>query len=198
MPGAVPDIPGELLLNQTSRTYLSQRVSELCGLPPHSTKFPGAQPVSMTVKSLEMLEKMDFWVCEKSDGVRVLVLIVMNGMSGSQEVWLVSLRSTCFQAVELRRGSCQIDRKQRYYNVENLHFPHWEDADTPLTDTILDGELVTDVDPATGIVSWLDAWVQCFIERWLTGRRVCVCTRSTAWCFTGRTSCKSHFNRVSA
>jgi mRNA guanylyltransferase len=37
--------------------------------------------------------------------------------------------------------------------VENLHFPHWEDADTPLSDTILDGELVIDVDPATGNVS---------------------------------------------
>lgn len=30
-------------------------------------------------------------MCEKSDGVRVLVFVVMNGMSGSQEVWLVSL-----------------------------------------------------------------------------------------------------------
>jgi mRNA guanylyltransferase len=39
-----------------------------------------------------MLESMDFWVCEKSDGVRVLVFIVMNGMSGNQEVWLVSPR----------------------------------------------------------------------------------------------------------
>lgn len=92
MPGAVPDIPGQLLLDPTSHSFLSQRVAELCGLPPNSTKFPGAQPVSMTVKSLEMLEKMDFWVCEKSDGVRVLVFIVMNGMSGNQEVWLVSGR----------------------------------------------------------------------------------------------------------
>lgn len=90
MPGVVPDIPGTLLDNPAIHEFLSQRVAELCGLPPHSTKFPGAQPVSMTVKSLEMLEKMDFWVCEKSDGVRVLVFIVMNAMTGNQEVWLVS------------------------------------------------------------------------------------------------------------
>lgn len=32
-----------------------------------------------------------FWVCEKSDGVRVLLFVVMNGMTGSQEVWLVSI-----------------------------------------------------------------------------------------------------------
>lgn len=34
---------------------------------------------------------MNFWVCEKSDGVRVLVFVVMNGGTGEQEVWLVSL-----------------------------------------------------------------------------------------------------------
>jgi hypothetical protein len=33
---------------------------------------------------------MDFWVCEKSDGLRVLVFVVMNQGSGQQETWLVS------------------------------------------------------------------------------------------------------------
>lgn len=37
--------------------------------------------------------------------------------------------------------------------MENLHFPHWEQNDNPLEDTILDGELVIDVDPKTGQVS---------------------------------------------
>lgn len=31
-----------------------------------------------------------------------------------------------------------------------MHFTHWESLDDPLTDTILDGELVIDVDPRTG------------------------------------------------
>ncbi len=47
----------------------------------------------------------------------------------------------------------QIDRKQRYFKIENLHFPHWEKRDDPLSDTILDGELVIDIDPKTGAVS---------------------------------------------
>jgi mRNA guanylyltransferase len=34
---------------------------------------------------------MDFWVCEKSDGLRVLVFVVMNQGSGQQETWLVGL-----------------------------------------------------------------------------------------------------------
>jgi mRNA guanylyltransferase len=87
MPHPVPDIPGALLTDPQIAGHLSARVAELCGL--RNSKFPGAQPVSFTGQSLEMLETMDFWVCEKSDGVRVLVFIVMNGMTMNQEVWLV-------------------------------------------------------------------------------------------------------------
>jgi hypothetical protein len=34
-----------------------------------------------------------FWVCEKSDGLRVLLIIVHRGTTGDQEVWLVSTRT---------------------------------------------------------------------------------------------------------
>lgn len=45
----------------------------------------------------------------------------------------------------------QIDRKQRYFFQDGLHFTHWERVDDPLTDTVLDGELVIDIDPRTGV-----------------------------------------------
>ncbi|OCF40157.1 mRNA guanylyltransferase [Kwoniella heveanensis CBS 569] len=125
----IPQIPGTLLDNPEIQRFLAQRVAGLCGL--NSPKFPGSQPVSFTSRSLDLLESMNFWVCEKSDGVRVLVFIVMNAMSGNQEVWL-------------------IDRKERYFAMQDLHFPHWENIDNPLGETILDGELVIDVDPKTG------------------------------------------------
>jgi mRNA guanylyltransferase len=83
----IPDIPGTLA-DPTTSHHLSARVAELCGL--RDNKFPGSQPISFSSTSLELLEKKDFWVCEKSDGVRVLVFVVMNGMTGNQEVWLVS------------------------------------------------------------------------------------------------------------
>ena len=88
------------------------------------SRFPGAQPVSMTYSSLTRLEEnkqveffrgflrnycsnvllislhcafnlvphhhYSFWVCEKTDGVRVLLLIVWNGLVGQQETFLVS------------------------------------------------------------------------------------------------------------
>ena len=170
MPHPVPDIPGELLTDRNIAGHLSTKVAELCGL--RNSKFPGAQPVSFTVQSLEMLETMDFWVCEKSDGVRVLVFIVMNGMTNNQEVWLVSSGNMC------GHGLMQIDRKQRYFFIENLHFPHWEKEDHPLTDTILDGELVIDVDPKTGIVSRITRLTPYETD----GRNVCVSTLSIYWC----------------
>lgn len=89
MPAApIPDIPGELLEDDNIRGHLNNHISTLCHLS-HS-KFPGSQPVSFSLASLELLESLDFWVCEKSDGVRVLVFIVMNNLVGQQEVWLVS------------------------------------------------------------------------------------------------------------
>lgn len=86
----IPDIPGTQAHPNIAH-HLSARVSELCGL--RENRFPGAQPVSFTSASLELLERMDFWVCEKSDGVRLLIFVVMNGMTGNQEVWLVSHNS---------------------------------------------------------------------------------------------------------
>ena len=85
----IPDIPGTLLEDEEVKGHLLEHLSNLCGL--NSARFPGSQPVSFSTASLELLESKDFWVCEKTDGVRVLVFIVMNQMRGSQEVWLVSL-----------------------------------------------------------------------------------------------------------
>lgn len=98
------------------------------------TRFPGAQPVSFTQQSIELLKQRDFAVCEKSDGLRVLVLLVTPPATGFQEVYL-------------------IDRKNNYYRVDHIFFPHHEKTPgigmtppsfAPRTDTILDGELVVD------------------------------------------------------
>ena len=125
MTSSIPDIPGEQANPETAH-FLSARVAEVCGLS--SSRFPGSQPVSFELKSLELLEKKDFWVCEKSDGVRVLVYIVVNNITGMQETWLV-------------------DRKQKFSKVEGLMFPHHMDPRMPLSETIIDGELVYDEEP---------------------------------------------------
>lgn len=88
-----------------------------------------------------------FWVCEKSDGQRVLMLIVLNKKDGRQEVYL-------------------IDRKNNYrLQHPSIFFPYQEipvsdatanrlqdmriagDRYGVRTDTLLDGELVWDEEP---------------------------------------------------
>ncbi|ORX39688.1 hypothetical protein BD324DRAFT_227683 [Kockovaella imperatae] len=128
-PWPVPDPPGERLTDPAIHHFLLARVAELCGLS--RAKFPGSQPVSFNVSSIEeKLMKYDFWTCEKSDGQRLLIVIVVNSATEEQETWL-------------------LDRKEQFYKVSGLHFPYWESPDLPLRDTIIDGELVIDEDPKT-------------------------------------------------
>lgn len=109
-----------------------------------------------------------FWVCEKSDGVRVLVLIVATGFG--QEVYLVRSRrtkKTCRAANSeqplltrrtLRHAflvrDVQVDRKNDVYQVYWLTFPHQDGEEFNHSNTVLDGEFVIDVDPVTGAVSF--------------------------------------------
>ena len=85
----IPEIPGIKLDDPTVHSFLSGRVAELCGL--RDSRFPGSQPISMSTEALSLLETYDFWVCEKSDGIRLLIFIVMNGLTNQQELWLASV-----------------------------------------------------------------------------------------------------------
>ncbi|PWN96626.1 hypothetical protein FA09DRAFT_343830 [Tilletiopsis washingtonensis] len=138
VPQAVPDVPGARVDEQRSES-LKAHVAKLCQL--QHTRFPGAQPVSFTKASLDLLLTEDFWVCEKSDGQRVLVLIAWNKFAHRQEVFL-------------------IDRKNIYREQSRaLFFPHFEKPRgkpedrivqdigsrwKALHETVLDGELVWD------------------------------------------------------
>ncbi|BGP38679.1 Dcp1p-Dcp2p decapping enzyme complex alpha subunit [Rhodotorula kratochvilovae] len=125
----VPDrIPGEPVLDGDKHWNLKKHLSDLCGTQ-GTARFPGSQPVSFDYESLKLLEQEDFWVCEKSDGVRVLVLIVATGFG--QEVYL-------------------IDRKDAIHQCYWLTFPHQDGPEYNHSNTVLDGEFVIDVDPQTG------------------------------------------------
>ncbi|BGP01351.1 Dcp1p-Dcp2p decapping enzyme complex alpha subunit [Rhodotorula toruloides] len=127
----VPDhLPGDLVIQVDPEKHwtLRRHLGDLCGIG-GTARFPGSQPVSFDYDSLALLEKEDFWVCEKSDGVRVLVMIVATGFG--QEVYL-------------------IDRKDQIYQVYWLTFPHQDGPEYNHSNTVLDGEFVIDVDPHTG------------------------------------------------
>ncbi|KIW41423.1 uncharacterized protein PV06_06984 [Exophiala oligosperma] len=101
-------------------------VAELLGR--RNRNFPGAQPVSFAAKHITELKREDYYVCEKTDGMRYLMYLTRDG---ERDIHYL------------------IDRKNDYYYVPGLHFPHHEDPTFKRfhTDTILDGELVEDQYP---------------------------------------------------
>ncbi|KIK59608.1 hypothetical protein GYMLUDRAFT_169447 [Collybiopsis luxurians FD-317 M1] len=124
---AIPELPGTLVPKHSpEESWLKTAVARLCQLD--NERFPGSQPVSFGTRDLLKLENQDFWVCEKSDGIRVLLLILLD--QAGQRVFL-------------------IDRHNTYREIIGLFFPHHENPINPLRNTIVDGELVIDVDPRT-------------------------------------------------
>jgi mRNA guanylyltransferase len=87
--------------------------------------FPGAQPISFSAAHLEELKREDYYVCEKTDGMRYLLWMTED--AGRPIHYL-------------------IDRKNDYYFVDGLFFPHHESRDFSKAHnhSILDGELVED------------------------------------------------------
>ncbi|KZT26376.1 mRNA capping enzyme [Neolentinus lepideus HHB14362 ss-1] len=123
-----PELPGDLVPPRSDQEkWLKRHVAMMCQMD--HERFPGSQPVSFGTKDLEKLEKQDYWVCEKSDGVRVLLLVITLN-AGDQTVYL-------------------IDRHNTYRSLAGLFFPHHENPKRPLRNTLVDGELVLDEDPRT-------------------------------------------------
>jgi len=46
-------------------------------------------------------------------------------------------------------GLKQLDRHNNYHKLEGFYFPRHEDPRLPLQNSLIDGELVLDVDPQT-------------------------------------------------
>ncbi|CRG90570.1 hypothetical protein PISL3812_07614 [Talaromyces islandicus] len=94
----------------------------------NNLNFPGAQPVSFSAKHLLELQKEDYYVCEKTDGIRCLMYFAEGDPETSPEIHYL------------------IDRKNDYRFVPGLHFPMPND-DTFQSfhiETLVDGELVKD------------------------------------------------------
>ncbi|KAI9592097.1 mRNA capping enzyme [Syncephalis fuscata] len=123
--GDIPDVPGTRL-DPVNERELRSRVATLLQLG--HERFPGSQPVSFTLDSLEELKRENYFVCEKTDGQRCLMLMLSNGPN--------------------KGYTYLIDRKNTYRYVNNIQFPAPGDASFSVMqhDTLLDGELVLDVE----------------------------------------------------
>ncbi|CAG8714493.1 11464_t:CDS:2, partial [Funneliformis mosseae] len=121
-----PRVPGRpvetILLN-----HLRSRVKELVGV----SNFPGAQPIGFCSEHIQELENEDYYVCEQTDGTRVLAYITCDS-PGKTAVFLI----------------IQIDRKNYYHLIPNLLFPVPGDESFSKFhyETLLDCELVVETE----------------------------------------------------
>ncbi|TFY57978.1 hypothetical protein EVJ58_g6686 [Rhodofomes roseus] len=114
----IPDLPGVPIPHRSDQEkWLKQTVARLCQL--ENERFPGSQPVSFAMPDLQKLDTKDYWVCEKSDGVRVLLFVYTDITTSEQMVFL-------------------IDRHNSYRELSGFYFPHFEDPRKPLRSTIVD------------------------------------------------------------
>ncbi|XP_052895122.1 mRNA-capping enzyme [Anopheles moucheti] len=98
---------------------LQARVRTMCGSKLQG--FTGAQPVSMDMNNIRYLTEMPYRVSWKADGTRYMMLIHREG-----EIYF-------------------FDRDNSVFAVENLRFPSRLDLKQHITDTLVDGEMVIDV-----------------------------------------------------
>ncbi|KAJ3076831.1 Dcp1p-Dcp2p decapping enzyme complex alpha subunit [Podochytrium sp. JEL0797] len=98
-------------------------------------RFPGAQPISFNSSHLQLLEEENFFVSEKADGIRCLLIATRNPQTGQYETFLV-------------------DRKNSYYKI-NVPLPKPDNIHEFQRDTVLDGELVLDIDKGVQILWFL-------------------------------------------
>lgn len=127
---APPQIPGELIPNEDAYA-LRHVVADLLERG-DNVRFPGAQPVSFAREHISELKNEEYFMCEKTDGVRCLLFLHYRELSEGV----------------FAPATLLIDRKNNYYDVQPpLVFPHHKypnDRDKYLFSTLLDGELVHD------------------------------------------------------
>lgn len=117
--GVVPQIPGVRAPPNIEAGHGSD-IAELLGRGRY--KFPGSQPVSFARKHLRHnLLQEDYFVCEKSDGVRCLMYLTEE--NSQEAVYLIT-------------------RRDEFYFISNLHFPTAKSVDQHHRGTLIDGELV--------------------------------------------------------
>jgi mRNA guanylyltransferase len=125
-------MPGFLIPNHEA-SELKNLVADI--LQRENVRFPGAQPVSFAREHVTELQRQEYFMCEKTDGLRCLLFM-----------WWQSAPDGNLEPVTFL-----IDRKNNYYDVKPaLRIPYYKDPNNPepfLFGTILDGELVHDQYP---------------------------------------------------
>mmetsp|Transcript_9855 Transcript_9855/g.17329 ORF Transcript_9855/g.17329 Transcript_9855/m.17329 type:complete len:435 (+) Transcript_9855:238-1542(+) len=135
-----PDNPGELVTDRKLQTALRGECLRLANaLSDRRERFPGSQPVSLLEQYMPDLAKHDWLVCEKSDGVRYLLMIykVRFQVQDPPKSWMKYLKG--------KTGTCFfVNRKFEFRSVPELDAYLGEELLSRMDMSLLDGELVRD------------------------------------------------------
>uniref|UniRef100_A0A8R1I099 mRNA-capping enzyme n=1 Tax=Caenorhabditis japonica TaxID=281687 RepID=A0A8R1I099_CAEJA len=105
------------------KSMLQAKIQQLCKFTKKG--FPGLQPVSLSRKNIELLEKEPYMVSWKADGMRYIVYI------HEDEVYA-------------------FDRDNEVFEIDNLDFVSVKGI--PLKDTVVDTEVIIDRSEVNGVV----------------------------------------------
>lgn len=178
MDRAAPEIPGIVQPGNVTQD-LKMMMCKLLNSPKPSKTFPGAQPVSFHHADIaEKLLSHDYYVCEKTDGLRVLMLIVINPFTREQ-------------------GCFMIDRENNYYLLNGFHFPRLPQKDkkelleTMQDGTLIDGELVIQSNPMTKMQEMRYLMFDCLA---INGRNIIQSPTSSRLAHLGKDFYKPYFD----
>ncbi|KAI5192970.1 hypothetical protein NEMIN01_2322 [Nematocida minor] len=104
---------GRVINTKDSKKLLAE-IDSICGFNGYNF-FPGAQPVTMSRESLVELKQKDYYVCEKSDGLRALLYV---------------------KQIKNKAYSFFIDRNCTFVHVEKPFLPNGS--------FLMDGEIIKD------------------------------------------------------
>ena len=99
------------------------------------TRFPGMQPVSLNQDNCKALLSDDYYVCEKSDGIRILCFAT-SSQAQNQSFHMPPTVYIC-------------DRNYLFRALPGFFWPFASDGSLLHSQTLLDGELVLDTNPYT-------------------------------------------------
>ena len=116
-----PQIPGERIDDREVSRELECRMCNVCGIRPGT--FIPSLPASFTQKSFKSILNEDYWVCEKSDGIRVVVFLTKRPNTQEQELYLM-------------------DRKKTFFRIDMYASGDSSNQIGIFSDTVLDGELI--------------------------------------------------------
>jgi hypothetical protein len=145
-------------------------------------------------RTAQLNHSYSYWVCEKSDGVRVLFFLQTDPNGGSQVVYLVGIFTAFYPHLAI--DATQIDRHNTYYEVSGFWFPHPDKHQDSLMDTILDGELVVDVEPTSKKVCTTFRRTTQTNLLAVSCRKRCATWHSIVLYLTTKISCRGHLTNA--